>query len=79
MDRIVVPKHVFQHIEEMEQDMRTPELKLKVQVGDSLTMERPSADKSQAAGEKIERKLPLEPGVKLFATPSTPTAAAMEK
>ena len=78
MDRVVVPKHVFKHIEEMEQDFHTPELKLKVQVGESLTMER-MAGKPASDGDKIERKLPLEPGAKLFAAPSAPTAAAGEK
>ena len=73
-----VPQHVWKHLQEMEIDQKTPSLRLKVPTADPLVMCDMGAVEAPTPQEKTERKLPLEPGVKLFSCPSAPKAAAME-
>ena len=73
-----VPQHVWKHLREMEIDQKTPKLRLNVPTSEPLVMCDMGIGDGPAQPEKSERKLPLEPGVKLFSCPSAPKAAAME-
>ena len=73
-----VPQHVWKHLQEMEIDQKTPKMRLNVPTTAPLVMHDLGVEETPASQEKTERKLPLEPGVKLFSCPSAPKAAAME-
>ena len=78
IQQVPVPPHVWKHIREMEEDRLTPRMRIGAPAEGSPTMEQPMATLDLRNAPLTERKLPLEPGAKLFSCPSMPKAAAME-